>query len=107
MYFKDLMCPRTIVNIIHLVVTIKIDLFYLLFYLNFSQILACKNLSKTGAHVQIFHGTGTSFSHILLVCCTAKFTLVLDENTPLSKSAACQTPYLGEILHFQHCELYM
>ena len=29
MYFNDMMCPRTIVNIIHLVVTINIDLFIL------------------------------------------------------------------------------
>jgi len=42
------------------------------------------------------------FEHFSLkVRCSAKSTQALDENRHLAKYAACQTLYLGKILHFQ------
>jgi len=71
-------------------------------HLNFAQILACTNLSKTGAHFQIGTSRYKFFAHFTLkVCSTAKSTQALDENRPLSKHAASWTQYFERTLHFQ------
>ena len=58
MYFKYLQCPRTIVNIIQLEVTINIDLF-IYFYLNLAKLLAGPGLLRLGMR-KLFNSAGLS-----------------------------------------------